>query len=243
MAVGRSPLMPLVSGWATGEDGWGGDMNQNLKLVAVLTQPTIESLTFTSPPPEATDWQVYFVAIGATGDWANQSGKLAVLLDGAWLFAPPWYGLVARLRSQEAFVWWNGDGWEDLISGESVGDGGDTSGLPIGQKVLYSRPGQPGSGEKFVVMVDEPMVLAQGAAGSLASCVSPPETNFGMKFYRNNTEIGSLQFASGGFTGSFVVPESITFGAGDRFVVQAPSVIPESLADIAFTLRFLYTSA
>lgn len=242
MAVRQSPLLPITLGWATGEDGWGGDMNENLAVISALAQPVIESLTFSAPPPEAAEWMMYYVSENPINEWAGQGGKLALLLQSGWLFFAPTLGFEARLRSQDIFIWWNGTEWLERETGESAGGGGPTDGLPIGQKVLYSRPGRPASNEKFIVLIDEPLVLPAGADRSQAMCDSPAAAPTFFTLYRNSTSIGTLTFRAGEYVGEFAISDAITFGAGDRFIMQAPEALAEGISDIAITFRFLFTS-
>lgn len=242
MAVRESPKLPIVLGWATGEDGWGGDMNQNLAVTAAMTHPVIESLTFSAPPPEAAEWMIYFVAENPINEWAGQEGKLALLLQSGWLFRAPIYGFEARLRSTGTFIWWDGTQWLDRETGENAGGGGSTDGLPIGQKVLYSRPGRPASNEKFVVLIDQPMVLPEGADGSQAACETPATGSTFFTLWRNNTQIGRVNFGNGDYNGEFAVAQSVTFGTGDRFIMKAPETLAEDIADISMTIRLLFTS-
>lgn len=240
MSVREAGKLPVVLGWSTGQDGWGGDMNRNLALLSTLAQLTIESVTATEPPSTAVEWEVYFIANNPTGPWAGQGGKLAILVAEAWEFVTPAYGWEARLRDTEAFIWWNGEQWLDRGTGEPA-DGGDPSGLPIGQKVLYSRPGSPGPGEKFVVPIDQPLLLATGAAGSLAYCETPSAVSAFYRILRNSTEVGRIVFAAGSYAGTFSVASSVTFGVGDRLIIVAPADTPAGLSDVSLSLRLLFT--
>lgn len=235
--------LPLQLGWSTGEDGWGGDMNRNLALLSVMVGGSLESLTFNTPPPEAVEWSVYFVAPNPTGPWTGQAGRLAVLIQGAWEFLLPYYGLTLRLRAMDSFVWWDGTQWVSLETGQPAEGGGDTSGLPIGEKVAYSRAGQPAPGERFIYLIDQPVAFASGGAGSLATCDSAPATACFYRLYRNSQEIGTIDFAAGSFNGVFNVPSSVTFGLEDQLVAQAPDEAVTGFGGIAFKFRLLYTGA
>lgn len=236
MAVREAGKLPVVLGWATGQDGWGGDMNRNLALLSTLAQLTIESVTATSPPTTAAEWSVYAVASNPTGAWAGQGGRLGILIDGAWEFVVPSYGWLGRLRATNTFVWWDGETWVDLETGEAA-DGGDTATTPTGQKVAYFRPGAPAPDELFVFAIDQPLVLNEGSATGTAFCEQPPTSAMYYRIHRNGTEIGKLRFAGGSYDGVFEIPSTITFGVGDRLIFTAPAEAVPGLSDVSFVLR------
>lgn len=236
MAVREAGKLPVVLGWATGQDGWGGDMNRNLALLSTLAQLTLESVTATAPPSSANEWSVYAIASNPTGAWAGQAGRLGILIDGAWEFVLPSYGWLGRLRSTNSFVWWDGETWVDLQTGQAA-DGGDETAptTPTGQRVAYFRPGNPAPDEVFVFPIDQPMLLSRGSG--LSFCEKPPAASMYFRIRRNNTEVGKLRFAAGSYDGVFEIPSTVTFGAGDRLVFAAPADAVPGLSGVSFVLR------
>lgn len=244
MAIESTPDFAIRYGWETGEGGWGGDMNQNLAVLSVAGQLVIESLAFSAPPPTAQTFELYGVNENAGGAWAGRDGQLALLLNDGWLFIEPQYGWRARLRSQENFVWYTGAAWVNEATGKPVeGDQGDTSKLPIGQKINITRPGQPAPGEKWTFLIDEPMVIAAGAAGSLAVCDTAGAESFYFTILRNDNEVGRVSFAAGDYEGTFIVPSSLTLGVGDKLNIVAPGTTISGLSGVSMLIRLLFASA
>ena len=62
--------------------------NEALTLVDGLLHPAIKTFGETSPPVSAATNDLFYVGVGASGDWFGQSGKLALLTTEGWRFAP-----------------------------------------------------------------------------------------------------------------------------------------------------------
>jgi len=69
-------------GWATGDAGWGDDMNVNLQTLAQIgTHPLVKGIGTTAPPtsPAPVDGDIYILGASATGDWVGwDENSLAV---------------------------------------------------------------------------------------------------------------------------------------------------------------------
>ena len=53
MPAKTAPNNGILYGWATGEDYWGGPMNDNLQLIDTMLHPVIRSMSWSAPPPDA----------------------------------------------------------------------------------------------------------------------------------------------------------------------------------------------
>ncbi len=91
--------LPLLFSGQTQKEGF---VNESLARLDALLHLAIES-ELASPPSTPTDGQAWLVAIGASGDWSGQAGKIAARQAGNWLFAVPRDGLrlLNRATGQE----------------------------------------------------------------------------------------------------------------------------------------------
>jgi hypothetical protein len=63
------------------------------------------------PPATPAEGETWLVASGATGDWADEDGKLASRQSGTWLFATPNEGMRLFDRSTGQILLYRG-GWQ-----------------------------------------------------------------------------------------------------------------------------------
>lgn len=103
----------LLAGWTTGEDGWGADMNANLRRLDCLTQANVISRTLTAPPGSPTDGAAYIVAASPTGAWSGQAGKIArwYAAGAGWEFYTPRTGWRVWSAADGADYRYNGTTW------------------------------------------------------------------------------------------------------------------------------------
>lgn len=64
-------------------------VNEALALLDAAAQLRLLSVTLAAPPMAAAEGAAYSVPSPASGDWALQSGKLAVFSNGGWAFVTP----------------------------------------------------------------------------------------------------------------------------------------------------------
>ena len=55
----------------------------------------------------------WIVAVGATGLWAGQDGRIAVLDDAGWSFVVPQDGCIAFVRDEQCLICSIGGTWHD----------------------------------------------------------------------------------------------------------------------------------
>lgn len=77
------PVSGLSYGWALGENDWNTGMDSNLKQIGATIHINVAGIVAT--PSVTTNGTRYLVASGS-GAFAGQSGKLAVRIEGAWVF-------------------------------------------------------------------------------------------------------------------------------------------------------------
>ncbi|NCU12459.1 MAG: DUF2793 domain-containing protein [Sphingomonadaceae bacterium] len=104
----RTPRLelPLLFAGQTQKEGY---LNETAARLDALLFLAIEGEA-TSPPTLAADGQSWLVGPAATGEWAGESGQIAVRQGGNWLFATPVDGLrlLHRASGQE---WRYAGGW------------------------------------------------------------------------------------------------------------------------------------
>ncbi|WP_371170854.1 DUF2793 domain-containing protein [Aliiroseovarius sp. 2305UL8-7] len=85
--------------------------NEALRLLDVLVQLSVTSMTETTPPVGASDGDRHIVAAGATGDWAGNDHDVTWLQDGTWQFLTPLEGWRADVTNSSEAVRFDGGQW------------------------------------------------------------------------------------------------------------------------------------
>lgn len=233
-----APNNDILYGWATGEDYWGGPMNDNLAFIDTLMHPYIKSMSWSSPPPDAVDGDRFVVATNPTGTWAGQQGNLAVMIEAAWKFYEPKKGWRARLESTGTWTWFNGVDWVDEGTGQSSENPtpGDN---PREYHVSATIPYQPKDAELILLLpVIKAMVLPKAASGSAFTMESASPGYAVFDVQRNGISIGKIIVEQGQYEASFAITNSVTFAAGDRIAVYAPAASIANFQNFGFVLKF-----
>ena len=98
--------------------------NEALSLLDGLVHLSVISRAVAAPPAAPVDGARYLLGPAATGAWAGQAGKLALLLGGGWIFLPPRAGWRLWVEDERKFLVFDGAAWMD------VGGAGDFSNVP-----------------------------------------------------------------------------------------------------------------
>lgn len=233
-----APNNDILYGWATGEDYWGGPMNDNLTFIDTLLHPYIRSMSWSEPPPDAVEGDRYVVAQNPTGAWSGQQAKLAALIEGSWKFYEPKKGWRARLESTGTWTWYNGVDWVDEGSGQSSQN--PTPGNnPREYHLSATIPYQPKDRELIVMLpIIKAMVLPKNGAGSQFSMENASVGFAEFDIRRNNITIGKMSIDAGQYEAVFTIPNSVTFAAGDRISIYAPATSIPNFQDFGFVLKF-----
>lgn len=88
--------------------------NEALLLLDAVVQLAVEDRDRTDPPALPELGQRHIVPTGATGDWAGQTGKVAVWTGQAWRFVVPSVGWRAEVLSDGAPVMFDGATWQSI---------------------------------------------------------------------------------------------------------------------------------
>ena len=110
MAV-QTPSAALFGGYLTGENGWGGGVNQNWMTIEILSVPFVNSASVAAPPSSPAVGDRYLIATGATGIWAGKSGHIALWFESSWWFFEPAKGWYIRVLDVERSMLYDGSAW------------------------------------------------------------------------------------------------------------------------------------
>ncbi|WP_328586277.1 DUF2793 domain-containing protein [Roseibium suaedae] len=85
--------------------------NEALLRLDALTQPLFKSRSLSEPPADPEEGALWLVAGGAAGDWLGKDGRIALWLDGAWLFLTAFEGMTAVAADEETVITFLGGEW------------------------------------------------------------------------------------------------------------------------------------
>jgi hypothetical protein len=101
-------LLPLL---AAGQAQKEITHNEAVTRIDGLMHGVIMSRSLAAPPAAPGTGQLWLVAASASGDWAGQSGKLALWTDGGWRFSTPSEGMLLWSKADQIFGWFDGIAW------------------------------------------------------------------------------------------------------------------------------------
>lgn len=86
-------------------------VNTAFEILDAVAQISITAVNLTVPPPSPVAGSVYSIGVGATDAWTGEDGKLAVFVNGGWLFVLPVVGWRAWRLDTGVSVTFDGEGW------------------------------------------------------------------------------------------------------------------------------------
>jgi hypothetical protein len=89
--------------------------NEAIRLLDLLVQLTVADRNRSAPPATPAVGDRHIVAAGATGDWAGQSGRIALRETGVWSFIVPLQGWRARVLAEAVDVVFDGSNWSVAV--------------------------------------------------------------------------------------------------------------------------------
>lgn len=90
--------------------------NEAMRTLDTLVHPVVKSRTIATPPGSPAEGDAYLVAASPTGDWSGKAGKLAVFVDGGWLFHSPLDGWLLYVEDDDQFVQRQAGLWSPLLA-------------------------------------------------------------------------------------------------------------------------------
>lgn len=120
--------------------------NEALQRLDLLVQMRVAAFGATVPPEVPEPGVLHALGAGAEGAWAGQDGRMAVFLDGAWLFLDPQDGWLAVEAGTGALRLYTADGWQmapERLDRLGLGTAADaTNRLAVAaQATLFSHAG------------------------------------------------------------------------------------------------------
>ncbi len=118
--------------------------NAALDLADALINLSVLSRAISAPPAILANGARYILPVNPTGIFAEQGGKIALYLNGAWQYVTPKIGWLAYIVDEAVFLSYNGTAWVAFAAG---GGGGATptqlqnlTGLGIGTSSSTNNP-------------------------------------------------------------------------------------------------------
>lgn len=92
--------------------------NEAILALDAIVQLSIISKSLVEGPADAAVGSRYIVPQNASGNFANQTGKIAAYQDGAFRFYTPQTGWLAYISDDNTYQFFNGTDWQDLTGAE-----------------------------------------------------------------------------------------------------------------------------
>ena len=90
--------------------------NEAMRMLDTLVHPVVKSRSLATPPGSPAEGDAYLVAASPTGGWSGKAGKLAVFVDGGWLFHAPLDGWLLYVEDDDQFVQRQAGVWSPLLA-------------------------------------------------------------------------------------------------------------------------------
>ena len=223
MASRALPNLGLINRWVAGQNGYGVDIDGDFQKLDTLLFLVVKSASSAAPPISPTQGDRYIVAASATGAWAGQDQKIAVWIDGAWVFYNASLGWQAEVADDSYSTYrYGGSVWTRKTQPYDF------------QSFRYNVPAAPEP--VFSLIVPRPTVLPVNLAGSYASLMIAATASQVFTIKQNTTTIGTITFASGVTTGTFSFTSAITLAAGDILEVDPPASLNSVLRGLRLAL-------
>jgi len=111
-------------------------VNEALTRLDALCPLVIAARDLAQPPGDAAEGTVYAVPTGASGGWEGQAGRLALRLNGGWVFVLPGRGWTAFLAAEGRAAIHDGTDWQPGALTLSQGGAGLSAGIVAGDHVV-----------------------------------------------------------------------------------------------------------
>jgi hypothetical protein len=158
--------------------------NAAMRALDAVVQLAVISRTIASPPGAPNEGDRYIVASSPTGVWTGQAGKVALFVEGQWLFFAPREGWLAWVAAEDTLVAWTGSAWDQRLVG-SV-NGGSVR-LVASEEVLTLASGSTVDAAAGAVIQDRDIVFGV-AMGTILAVTGVP--SFGVGIAGEATKFG-----------------------------------------------------
>ena len=97
---------------ATTQEGRAATTNEAIaKLESGAFMFAVKGINQNTPPGSPVEGDVYGLGASPTGTWAGKAKNIARYYNAAWLFIPPFDGMIANDVSVDRFYHYNGTSW------------------------------------------------------------------------------------------------------------------------------------
>ncbi len=86
-------------------------VNEALARLDGMAQIVLASRQVTAPPVAAAEGAAYSLPAGAVNEWAGEDGKIALRVNGGWVFVPPARGWRAWIDDESVWCLHDGSAW------------------------------------------------------------------------------------------------------------------------------------
>jgi hypothetical protein len=194
--------------------------NEALVQLDLMVQLAVINRTLTTPPPLPTIGDRHIVAVGATGPWVGQAGRIAMFTEAGWQFTQPLNGWQAYVMAESQMAYYNGLTWIALSDGPfTVGQLGVSATPDATNRLSVSSPAtllnHAGSGHQLklnkAVAGDTASLLFQTGFSGRAEMGTAGADDFSVKVSADGS-VWSVALVSAAATGEVTLPQPVHLG-------------------------------
>jgi len=194
--------------------------NEALLKLDLMVQLAVINRTLTTAPALPTIGDRHIVAVGATGPWVGQSGRIAMYTQAGWQFTQPLNGWQAYVMAEGQMAFYNGLGWIALSDGPfTVGRLGVSATPDATNRLAVSSPAtllnHAGAGHQLklnkALAGDTASLLFQTGFGGRAEMGTAGSDDFSVKVSADGSA-WSVALTSAAATGEVTLPQPLHLG-------------------------------
>lgn len=164
--------------------------NEALVALDLIVQLAVINRTLVTPPPLPSIGDRHIVAVGATGPWVGQAGRIALFTEAGWQFTQALPGWQAYVMAESQMAFFNGLAWIALSDGPfTVGQLGVSATPDATNRLSVSAPAtlfnHAGSGHQLklnkAVAADTASLLFQTGFSGRAEMGTAGSDDFSVK--------------------------------------------------------------
>lgn len=194
--------------------------NEALVKLDLMVQLAVLNRTLTTAPALPTIGDRHIVAVGATGPWVGQAGRIALFTEAGWQFTQPLAGWQAYVIAESQMAFFNGLVWIALSDGPfTVGQLGVSATPDATNRLSVSAPAtllnHAGSGHQLklnkAVSGDTASLLFQTGFGGRAEMGTAGSDDFSVKVSADGS-VWSVALVAAAATGEVTLPKPVHLG-------------------------------
>ena len=194
--------------------------NEALVKLDLVVQLAVINRTLTTAPALPSIGDRHIVAVGATGPWVGQAGRIALFTEAGWQFTQPLPGWQAYVMAESQMAFYNGLAWIALSDGPfTVGQLGVSATPDATNRLTVSSPAtllnHAGSGHQLklnkAVAGDTASLLFQTGFSGRAEMGTAGSDDFSVKVSADGTTFFTALEADAS-TGEVLLPWPVHLG-------------------------------